>query len=416
MPSDIPRVDQIVIVGGGLAGARTAAALREEGYEGRVVLFAAETRLPYERPPLSKSYLKGESSAQEAQVFPAGWYAEHDVDLRIGTAVTAVDRGDHVVVTTGGERTAYDRLVLATGASPRRSDLPGAALGGVRYLRTVEDSDALRAAFVDGARVVMVGAGWIGLETAAAAREAGSEVTVLEMAEQPLLAVLGPRLGRSFADLHREHGVDVRTGVSVTAFEPAPHDAGVVGAVRLADGASIPAGVVVVGIGVRPNTELAEACGLQVDNGILVDAQGRTCDPDVFALGDVANADTPALGARVRVEHWANAHDRPASVARGLLGRSGEFDKLPFFFSDQYDLGLEYSGRARPGDEVVLRGDLERREYVAFWLAGERVTAGLNVNVWDVQDDIQALITARTPVDRDRLANVEVPIPEAALA
>lgn len=416
MPSETPSVDQIVIVGGGLAGARTAEALREEGYEGRVVLFAAEARLPYERPPLSKSYLKGESSAQEALVFPAGWYAEHDVDLRVGTAVTAVDRARHVVVAAGGERTAYDRLVLATGASPRRSDLPGADLGGVRYLRTMEDSDALRAAFVDGARVVTVGAGWIGLETAAAAREAGSEVTVLEMAEQPLLAVLGPRLGRSFADLHREHGVDVRTGVTVTAFEPAPNDAGVVGAVRLADGTSIPASVVVVGVGVSPNTELAEACGLEVDNGILVDAQGRTSDPDVFALGDVANADTPALGARVRVEHWANAHDRPGSVARGLLGRTGDFDKLPFFFSDQYDLGLEYSGRAGPADEVVVRGDLARREYVAFWLAGERVTAGLNVNVWDVQDDIQALITARTPVDRDRLANVEVPISEAARA
>ncbi len=402
-------VEQVVIVGGGLAGAKTAEALRDEGYEGHIVLFAAEPHLPYERPPLSKGYLKGESSAEEARVFPQDWYAAHDVDLRLGQMVTQIEPDAHEVVTADGERTAYDKLVLATGASPRRSTLPGADLGGVLYLRTIDDSDALRAAFVEGARVVIVGGGWIGLETAAAARDAGAEVVVLEMAEQPLVGVLGPRLGASFADLHREHGVDLRTSVSVAAIEPG-EGARLAGGVRLEDGTTLPADVVIVGIGAVPNTDLAAAAGLDLDNGIVVDDQGRTSAADVFALGDVANADTPALGARVRVEHWANALDRPPSVARGVLGKEGGFDKLPFFYSDQYDLGLEYSGLGGRGDDVIVRGDLEGREYVAFWLDGDRVTAGMNVNVWDVQDDIQALITARTPVDRERLADPDVPL------
>jgi 3-phenylpropionate/trans-cinnamate dioxygenase ferredoxin reductase subunit len=229
------------------------------------------------------------------------------------------------------------------------------------------------------------------------------------MAEQPLLAVVGPKLGQSFADLHRDHGVDVRTGVTVEAIEPTD-DGRRAGSVRLADGTSIPADIVLVGIGAVPNTELAESAGLALDNGIVVDAQGRTSNPDIFAVGDVANAETPALGQRVRVEHWANALDRPPSVAKGVLGKPGDFDKLPFFFSDQYDLGLEYSGRAGKDDDVVVRGDLDGHEYIAFWLNGDRVTAGMNVNVWDVQDDIQALIASHEPVDRGKLADPGVPL------
>jgi 3-phenylpropionate/trans-cinnamate dioxygenase ferredoxin reductase subunit len=402
-------VQRVVIVGGGLAGAKTAEALRDEGYAGSIVLYAAERHLPYDRPPLSKAFLKGEQTAEDGYVLPEAWYAGHDVDLRLGTEVTSVDPVAHEVVASDGSRAAYDKLVLATGAAPRRSTLPGADLDGVLYLRTVEDSERLRTAFRPDAKVVIVGGGWIGLEAASAARGADAQVTVLEMAEQPLLAVLGPRLGRSFAELHREHGVDLRTGVTVAAIEPAA-DGRSVGAVRLGDGTVLAADVVLVGIGAVPNTDLAVAAGLKLDNGIVVDAQGRSSDPDIFALGDVANADTPALGQRVRVEHWANALDRPPTVAKGVLGKPGDFDKLPFFYSDQYDLGLEYSGRAGRDDDVVVRGDLDGREYIAFWLDGDRVTAGMNVNVWDVQDDIQALVASRAPVDRARLADQEVPL------
>ncbi|MEP6797821.1 MAG: FAD-dependent oxidoreductase [Lapillicoccus sp.] len=411
-PNNDSTVAQVVIVGGGLAGAGTAAALRDEGYDGSIVLFAAENHVPYDRPPLSKSYLRGESPLSETEVHPTDWYAGHDIDLRLGSAVTTVEREAHRVASTDGGWTAYDRLVLATGASPRRIDLPGADLGGVVQLRTVEDSDALRSALASKARMVIIGAGWIGLEVAAAAREAGSSVTVLESAEQPLLAVCGPTLGAFFATLHRGHGVDVRLGVQVASIEAAAGSRKV-GAVTLADGTSIPADIVLVGIGATPNIDLAVSCGLDVDNGILVDAQGRSSDPDIFAVGDVANADTPAFGERLRVEHWANALDRPASVARGVLGQDGGFDKLPFFYSDQYDLGLEYSGHGSPSAEVVVRGDVDAGEFVAFWLEGDVVRAGMNVNVWDVQDDIQALITARTPVDRVKLADPSVPIAAA---
>jgi 3-phenylpropionate/trans-cinnamate dioxygenase ferredoxin reductase subunit len=407
---------QVVIIGGGLAGAKTAEALREQGYAGSIILLGAERHLPYERPPLSKGFLKGEQEAGEAEVFPQEWYADHDVDLRLGVTATSVDAAAHEVLTSDGGRISYDALVLATGASPRRATLPGADLPGVLYLRTIEDSERLREAFRPGAKVVIIGGGWIGLEGAAAARAASADVTVLEMAAQPLLAVLGEQLGASFAALHRDHGVDLRTGVTVEAIERA-EGGDRVGAVRLGDGSVLPADVVLVGVGVVPNVELAVAAGVDVDNGVLVDAQGRSSDPDIFAVGDVANAETPAFGARLRVEHWANALDRPASVARGILGTEGGFDKLPFFFSDQYDLGLEYAGH---GDsrtqDVVVRGDLAGREYVAFWLDGDRVTAGMNVNVWDVQDDIQALITSKDPVDREKLADDGVPLAEVRKA
>ena len=405
----VDSIERVVIVGGGLAAAKTAEALRDEGYAGSIVLFSAEPHVPYERPPLSKGFLKGEQSADETIVLPESWYAEHDVELRLGTEVTAVDTDAHEVEAADGSRTAYDKLVLATGASPRRSDLPGADLDGVLYLRTLEDSERLREAFQQGRNVVLIGGGWIGLEAASAARDAGANVTVLEMTAQPLLGVLGPKLGQSFADFHREHGVDLRTGVTVAAIEPAA-DGRRAASVRLADGTTIPADIVLVGIGAVPNTQLATSAGLALDNGILVDAQGRSSNPDIFGVGDVANAETPALGQRVRVEHWANALDRPPSVAKGLLGKAGDFDKLPFFFSDQYDLGLEYSGRSGREDDLVVRGDLDGREYVAFWLDGDRVTAGMNVNVWDVQDDIQALIASHEPVDRDKLADPDVPL------
>jgi 3-phenylpropionate/trans-cinnamate dioxygenase ferredoxin reductase subunit len=402
-----------VVVGGGLAGAKALEALREKGFDGRLVLFAAEDHLPYERPPLSKEYLKTGEKLDEAFVHDREWYDANRVDLRLGAPVVAIDPAAHEVVTGDGERTAYDRLLLATGSSPRRLNLPGADLDGVLYLRTIEDSDRLRSAFRPGKRVVFVGGGWIGLEAASAASEAGAEVTVLEALDLPLVRVLGPRVATVFAELHREHGVDLRTSVQVSALEG---DAGRVTAVRLADGSLVPADTVVVGIGAAPNVELAERAGLAVENGVLVDAQGRTSDPDVFAAGDIANHELPVLGRRIRVEHWATALNQPVAVAAGMLDQEDRYDELPYFYTDQYDLGMEYLGLGSPDDEVVVRGDLSQREFIAFWLREGRVVAGMTVNVWDVVDDVKALIRSGVVVDRVRLADPDVPLADVEQA
>jgi len=397
-----------VVVGAGLAGAKAVEALRAQGFAGRLVLVGAERHLPYERPPLSKGYLKGESALEDATVHDQAWYDDHDVELLLGESASALDPAAHQV-TVAGEPLRYDKLLLATGSSPRRLDLSGADLDGVLTLRTVEDSDRLRAAFDPAARVAFVGGGWIGLEVAAVARQAGAEVTVLEALELPLIRVLGPEMASVFADLHREHGVDLRTGVTVEEIEAA-EGTGHVGAVRLADGTRIPATVVVVGIGAIPDVGLAEDAGLDVDNGVLVDAGGRTSDPDVFAAGDIARAEHPVLGTRIRVEHWANALNQPATVATAMLGGEAAYDSLPYFYTDQYDLGMEYAGYGSPDDDVVVRGDREGRELVAFWLRDGRATAGMAVNVWDVIDDVKTLIASGVRVDPERLADLRVPL------
>jgi NADPH-dependent 2,4-dienoyl-CoA reductase/sulfur reductase-like enzyme len=386
--------ESVVIVGGGLAGAKTAEALREQGYTGPVTLLAAEDELPYERPPLSKGYLMGRDEFAKAVVHPEEWYAEHDVDLRRGVRATAIDREAHEVELDDGTRLPYGALVLATGSEPRTLEVPGAE---PLTLRTHADSDRIKATFGEGKRLAIVGGGWIGLEVAAAAREAGTDVTVVEGAEQPLLGVLGAEMGKVFADLHREHGVDLRLGST--------------------DLGGLEADAVVVGVGVRPRTELAEAAGLDVDNGVLVDATLRTSDPDVYAVGDIANHDHPVLGHRVRVEHWANALNQPATAAAAILGGSAAYDRLPYFFSDQYDLGMEYVGHATREDtaRVVTRGDVDKREFVAFWLDDQdRILAAMNVNVWDVPDEVRPLIANRTVVDVDKLTDAGTPLSDVA--
>lgn len=310
--------------------------------------------------------------------------------------MSGLDRHAHELMTTDGQPVHYDRLLLATGASPRHLRLPHADLPGVHYLRTLDDSDALRATFRPGANVVVIGAGWIGLETAAAARTAGATVTVLESAELPLLRVLGPQMARVFADLHRENGVDLRLGVTVSGLRG---DGSAVTGVQLGDGTEIDADAVVVGIGVTPNVDLARQAGLAVDDGVLVDASLRTSDAHVFAAGDVANAEHPVLGRRIRVEHWANALHQPEVAAKSILGQEAVYDRLPYFFTDQYDLGMEYVGYAGADDDVVVRGDLEGREFVALWTRDGKVVAGMNVNVWDVTDRIRDLILAGEPAD-----------------
>ena len=394
-----------VIVGGGLAGAKAAEALRDNDFDGEVVLFATERHVPYERPPLSKEYLAGKKKLDEFTPHPADWYRDHHVDLRLGTPVTAVHAHGHLVGLADETTLHYDKLLLATGSAPRRPPIPGADADRVHYLRTIDDSDALNAALTKGSTVAIVGGGWIGLEVAADARQRGTNVAVVEAAELPLLGALGREAAEVFAKLHRDHGVDLRLGVTVEEITTAD---GAASGLRLGDGSTIDADAVLVAVGAAPNTDLALAAGLTMgpDGGVLVDASLRTSDPDIFAVGDIASAQHPLFGTRIRTEHWANALKQPAVAVAAMLGNPTEYTELPYFFTDQYDLGMEYVGYAPEYDRVVFRGDIDAREFVAFWLDGDnRVLAGMNVNVWDVLDDVKSLIRSQSPVDPDKLAD-----------
>jgi NADPH-dependent 2,4-dienoyl-CoA reductase/sulfur reductase-like enzyme len=396
----------IVIAGASLAGAKAAETLRDQGFDGEVVLLGTETELPYERPPLSKGYLLGNEPLDTVYVHPLDWYPEHGVDLRLGVTVTGIDRASSAVVTSDGSIVPYDKLLLTTGASPRRLSIPGSDREGVLYLRTTDDSQRLREAFQGGPRVVVAGAGWIGLETTAAARSYGCPVTVLEPQPGALHDQLGPELGSVFADLHRSHGVEFRFGERAEEFRP--------GLVITSEGAEVPADLLVVGIGAAPNDQLAAAAGLEVSNGVLTDEALRTADPNIFAAGDVANSFNPLLGRRVRVEHWANALNGGPAAARSMLGQPVVYDPVPYFYSDQYDLGMECAGLPAPGhyDQVAYRGNRAGLEFIAFWLQGDKVIAGMNVNVWDVNDDIQSLIRSARQVDLSRLTDPDIPLPE----
>jgi 3-phenylpropionate/trans-cinnamate dioxygenase ferredoxin reductase component len=403
-----------VIVGGGLTGATAAEALRVAGFEGRVVLIGAETHRPYERPPLSKGYLIGKEPIDKAYVHSESFYAEHGIELRLGSPVRAIAREKHQLELDGGELVRYDKLLIATGASPVRLALPGDQLKGVHYLRSIEDSTSLREALSAGGAVVIVGGGWIGLEVAAAARGYGCPVTLLERQRAPLLAALGPQLGEFFAQVHREHGVDLRFGVGIDELTGDDSLSGVIAA----DGRVIPATTAVIGAGVKPNVELAEAAGLLVEDGIVTDEYLCTTDPDIYAAGDVANGHNPFYGRQLRVEHWANAREQGPVAARNMLGLAEAYAKVPYFFSDQYDIGMEFSGLLRQGDdyEVVYRGDLASGEFCVFWLREGIVAAGMNVNVWDVHSEIRHLITSGERVDPQRLADAARSIGDAALA
>ncbi|GAB2445986.1 NAD(P)/FAD-dependent oxidoreductase [Nocardia tengchongensis] len=394
---------RFVIAGGGLAAAKLAEALRANDFDGTVTLVSAEEHLPYERPPLSKEHLLGKKALADFTVDPSQWYRDHHIEMMPGTTVTAVDRSTKTVALPDGTTLPYDKLALATGSRPRLLRMPGADAAGVHVLRTIEDSDALLAMFAGVRRLAVIGAGWIGLEVTAAARAAGVEVTVLEADSVPLRAALGPEMGEVFAALHRAHGVDLRCGVQVSEITTAD---GRATGVRLADGTVIEADAVLMAVGARPNIELATDAGLAVDGGVLVDESLATSDPDIVAIGDIAAQQHPVLGQRIRVEHWANALNQPAVAALTMLGKPAVYDKLPYFFTDQYDLGMEYTGYVAPQQQarVVVRGDLAGREFVAYWLdPGNRVLAGMNVNVWDVTDKIKELILGGEAVDPDTL-------------
>jgi 3-phenylpropionate/trans-cinnamate dioxygenase ferredoxin reductase subunit len=407
------RSTTFVIVGGGLAGAKAAEALRDNDFDGHIILFAEEEQLPYERPPLSKEFMAGKKSLSEFTVHNSAWYRDHDVDLRLGTRVSSLDPSAHTVGLPDDTTVGYDKLLLATGSASRRPPIPGSDAAGVHYLRTYEDASALNSVLAEGSSLAVVGAGWIGLEVAASARQRGVNVTVVEAAKQPLLVALGEEVGEVFANLHREHGVDLRREAQVEEITTAD---GRASGLRLRDGSTVGADAVLVAVGAKPNVELAEQAGLSLgDGGVLVDASLRTSDPDIYAVGDIAAAEHPLFGTRIRTEHWANALKQPAVAAAGMLGKPGEYAELPYFFTDQYDLGMEYAGHAPSFDRVVFRGDVARREFLAFWLDGDnRVLAGMNVNIWDVLDDIKAMILSRAPVDPDTLADPQLPLAELA--
>jgi 3-phenylpropionate/trans-cinnamate dioxygenase ferredoxin reductase component len=393
---------RIVIIGASLAGASAAIMLRDQGYLGELTVIGEESQLPYERPPLSKAVLIG-SRDEPDWVAEKATYEGKDISLKLGTMATRIDRARKVVVASRTEY-PYDKLLIATGSGSRRLDLPGADLEGLLTLRTLEESLALRERFADGARIVIVGGGWIGCEAAAAAREHGASVTVIEPRSQPLIHVVGEQIGATFAALHRDHGVDLRLGIGVTGFA----GDGTVSSVHIKGHASVPADMVLIAVGAAPNIALADVAGLQLaDGGIAVDATLRSSDPNIYAAGDVAAHDHPKYPHRIRVEHWANAKDQGAHVALNLLGAEKPYVLRPFFFSDQYDLGCEYRGFADPTkDRLVVRGDLKSREFTAFWVRGGAVAAAMNVNQWDDTDTLQELVDSGRQISDKELVSL----------
>ena len=406
--------NSIVIVGGGLAGATAAGELRERGFEGDIHLFAAEPHNPYIRPPLSKEYMTGKDGRDSVFVHPEGWYREHNIVVTTGSRVEAI--GDHAITLESGREVPFDRLLLATGATPRPLDVHGWRAGGIHTLRTIDDSESLRASLDGGGRqVVVIGAGWIGLELASAARGYGNEVTVVAPSKIPLARAVGPELGTMFRELHEQNGVTFSLETAVESFELRGDEvSGVV-----TDHGVLPAEVVIVGVGAAPDVALAEAAGIEIADagqggGILVDEHLATSAPDVFAAGDVANAFHPVIGQRMRNEHWATAIAGGKVAAVSMMGIDASLDDIPYFYTDQFDLGMEYSGYPplAEGAEVVYRGDRAKREFIAFWMQGDRVVAGMNVNVWDVNDDVQKLIRRDGGVDRARLTDPSIPLTE----
>lgn len=400
----MPSPETFVIVGGGLAGAKAAQTLRDEGFEGRIVLFADEAIRPYERPPLSKAYLRGEVGFDAAAVHDADFYRTQGIELHTSSPVAGIDANASQVQLLTGQQVRYDRLLLATGAKPRRLSIPGSELQGVHYLRSVADADAIRNSITPSEPLVVIGAGWIGAEVAASARHLGAKVAMVAPASVPLERVLGTEVGGIFRDLHTEHGVDLHLGVGVISLNGLDR----VEAVRLTDGTVLPAATVVVGVGVDPQTDLAEAAGLKVDNGVVTDEHLATSVPGIYAAGDVANVFYAAYRTRIRLEHWSAALYQGPVAAKNMLGHQVTYDRVPYFYSYQYELGMEYRGWAAEFDEVVFRGDRTRREFIAFWLRNGHVAAAMNTNVWGQGEAIEALIRARPPIDPASLIDPDI--------
>ncbi|HTP19477.1 MAG TPA: FAD-dependent oxidoreductase [Solirubrobacteraceae bacterium] len=395
-----------VIAGASLAGAKAAQELRERGFDGRVVLIGSEPERPYERPPLTKDYLRGESDRDKAYVHAADFYEKHEIELMTETTVTGIDPDGSRLTLDGGRELSYDKLLLTTGSEPRRISTPGAELEGIYYMRSLADCDELRRRLDDSVRVVVVGAGWIGSEFAASARQLGLEVTVIDPLALPNERIFGAEIGGFYRDVHVRHGVEMLLGQGVEAFEG--DDA--VARVRTSAGKVVECDFAVVGIGIAPRTTLAEDAGLAVDNGVVTNERLETSAPGIFAAGDVASAWHPFYEHRIRVEHWANALNQGPAAARAMLGMDTSYDRIPYFFSDQYDVGMEYSGYATTWDQVVFRGDRDSGEFIAFWLSDGRVVGGMNVNVWDVNQHVQELIRSRGSIDVSALIDPDTPL------
>jgi 3-phenylpropionate/trans-cinnamate dioxygenase ferredoxin reductase subunit len=395
-----------LIIGGGVAAAKAAEGLRAAGGTGSAVVMTAEPELPYERPPLSKDFLRGESGREKTRTHDEAWYREHEVDVLLATRASTVDPATRTVTTEVGDQLRYGGLLLATGAQPIRLGLPGEDLEGVYYLRTVDDSERLRAAISRAETMVMIGGGFIGAEVAASATQMDTRVTLLELAETLWTRAVGPQMGRFFEEFLRDRGVHVRTRTSAERLE----GDGSVEAVVLPDGSRLHADVVVIGVGVRPDVGLAERAGLPVDDGVLVDRHLRATDR-IWAAGDVANAAHPLFG-RIRIEHWAEALNQGLIAGRNLAGAGDRYDRIPYFYSDQFDLSLSYLGHVREWDELVLRGDRNVKEpkFVAWYLRQGTPRAALIVNDWDAEDAVREVIRRDEPVDRDRLADPAVPL------
>jgi 3-phenylpropionate/trans-cinnamate dioxygenase ferredoxin reductase subunit len=398
----------LVIVGASVAGAKAAEAARATGFDGRVVLVGDEHELPYERPPLSKAVLRGEAAPETTRVHDDGFYAANDIELLTGRTVEALDADTGRVRLDGNEHVPFSAAVLATGAAPRRLDIPGVDLAGVHYLRELGDARRLGDAVRGASRVAVIGAGWIGSEVAASARQMGAEVVLIDSAAVPLQRVLGHEIGKVFRSLHTDNGVQLRMKTGVVELR----GTGRVEQVVLSDGQAEAADVVVIGIGVTPRVGLADTAGLKVDNGIVVDEHLQTSAPGVYAAGDVASAWHPHYEQRLRVEHWANALNQGVTAGTNAAGGTETYTRLPYFFSDQYDLGMEYVGYSEPGDTVVVRGNRDEREFIAFWQRDGVVTAAMNVNVWDVVEDLKAIAAGSRVLDPRRLADPSVALAE----
>ena len=411
---------RVVIVGASLAGATAAATLRDEGFDGEIHLIGAEAQLPYNRPPLSKGYLRGQERFEDQLVKPAGYYTEQHIELKLGMRATAIDAKQKLVEVDGGERVPYDQLLVATGGRNRTLAVPGATLGGVFQLRTVEDCDRIRAVVERGRRAVVMGFGFIGSEVSASLRQLGVEVTAVEGSRVPLARVLGDEVGQVLAGIHREKGVELIVEDSVAAFE----GSGRVERARTKTGRVLACDLVVAGIGIVPNTELLAAAGAQVDNGVLVDERCRTSLPDVFAAGDVTNHVHPIFG-RLRVEHWNNGYQQGRAAARSLLGGAQPYDYIHSFWSDQYEHLIEYVGFAASWDRLVFRGRPESRKFLGFYLKDGVVRAVVGFNRGGDPEDPKvdgelktavSLIRSRAAIDPAKLADEDVDLRGLAVA
>jgi 3-phenylpropionate/trans-cinnamate dioxygenase ferredoxin reductase subunit len=394
----------IVIVGAGHAGGRAAEALRAAGFTGQVTLIGSETHLPYERPPLSKDLLAGKITPDRTYIKPAAFYEEAKIELRLGATVAEIDRTAQRLRLAEGGTMPYDKLLLTTGARPRRLAVPGSEDAPVFYLRDIDDALALRQAIGPGKHLAVVGAGFIGLEAAAIARRLDCTVTVIELAQTPLARVAAPEIGGFFADLHRRNGVDLRTGQSVNAIDA--WDGKI--AVATSTGSALMADALLVGIGAVPNTELARAAGLVVDDGIVVDQFGFTMDPNIFAAGDVTRHFNPLLGRSVRLEAWQNAQNQAIAVAKIMAGGETPYAELPWFWSDQYDVNFQTAGAPERWDQLVWRGKAEDGRFTLFYLDGGVPVAGATVNNARDMRFVKLLVTQGKPVDAARLGDPAV--------